>query len=110
MGHKISGDIESHYIIPPEAEQRKLYEAAYKNLDTSTSRSIETRLKAIEEVRAKIPEEVKKIMDAYGLQFRQSSKNSKFEKIEESQLLEKLRDGWNIVQKLSNGSFIVERS
>lgn len=32
MGHKISGDVESHYVIPSEDEQTKLYTDSYKNI------------------------------------------------------------------------------
>jgi len=40
MGHKISGDVESHYVIPSENEQIKLYTDSYKNIQLTPPAAI----------------------------------------------------------------------
>jgi len=47
-------------------------------------------------------------MEQYGIQMREkTAKQTKFEQIKETELLERLKNGWNIVQKMADGSFIV---
>jgi len=46
--------------------------------------------------------------EQYGIQLREKvSGSKKFEQVPEAELLERLKQGWNITQKMEDGSYIV---
>lgn len=118
MGHKIakSRDIESRYIIPPTPEQEKLYRESYRNI-CITGATLEERAQAAakEELRKLLTPEEKQLLSDAGLRLRRREKNREnggsqesFKQIVESELLEYLKSGWQIVKELANGQVIVK--
>jgi integrase len=122
-GHRISGDIESHYIIPPTAEQRKLYENAYKAIDISGG-SLEERAREAAKVEFEklLTPEARELAERYKILYRSSSKkhgatekkepcpkgSGKCQKIvSEADLGELLANGWKMVGNLPSGKIVV---
>lgn len=124
MGHKLSGDIEAKYIIPPSPEQKNLYIEGYPKIDITGAATMEERMRKIEEIRKQIPEEVRKTMEKHGIQIRERAGRPKptenadcpngkncpvFKEVNESELLSHLNDGWSITHNLQNGRVIIQR-
>lgn len=138
MGHVITGDIEAHYIIPPEPEQRKLYMEAYKSIDITPRPDEYEIFKA--EIKARletmVPEQrsrfMSEIFTLYHLRAARlleeadikallegKKKREPYEielneedcqqVIDESEIEEYLKRGFKYVATLSNGKVIVER-
>jgi len=74
----------------------------------------------MEQVKKALPEEVKKIMDAYGIQIRSKEKRTpkkcengkhceRQEIVEESELAERLANGSTFVATLPSGKILVSR-
>jgi len=128
MGHQIAGDIESHYIIPNEAEQRRIYEGAYKAIDVSGG-SLESRVRAVEDIMATLTPEQKAEMEKRGVQLRAMKRREsltpqkedrekcgdgrhcgeEYAQIDETELLGRLKAGWRVEHELSGGQVIVSR-
>jgi len=121
MGHKISSDIESHYIIPPIPDQLTLYKQSYKNIDL-TGRNVEDRVKALEQFKQTLTPEQREFAKLAGMSLRKPKAKPKkkdcnngahcgetFEEIGEAELLAHLQNGWSIVHNLQNGRLIVTR-
>jgi len=136
MGHSLGSDIEARYIIPTEPEQRTLYIEAYKNIDIEAPKisEEERRIQSIiDNARLiGIPEEdIKHLLKERGVTWRsprqlayrmrsltrkvQTSEkstdcpNERFEEIDEVNLLQYLRNGWQVAHNLRNGKVIVRR-
>lgn len=136
MGHKIrKRDVEARYIIPPTPEQLELYKEAYKSIDLEPKPEHDELLKA--EIKTRMEglnaEERKRfiaeISTLYGhrakrwiseKEFRglieQPDTNpdgaglgEQFEQINESQLLQYLKAGWQMIVRLQSGEVIVKR-
>ncbi|MEM3696299.1 MAG: site-specific integrase [Candidatus Bathyarchaeia archaeon] len=136
MGHKLKmSDIESRYVIPSENIQRDIYAKAYHLIDLQPKPEHDELLKA--EIKARMEtlnaEERKRffaeLMTLYGHRAKRwmtekefedlmkesdtnpdgAGLNETFEQIPESQLLQYLKAGWQIVHRLSNGEVIVKR-
>lgn len=121
-GHKIAGDIESHYIIPPTPEQLKLYQEAYKNLDL-TGGTLEERARqaAKEQFDAMLTPEQKAILAKSGLQVRESGKRKAKKTncedgehcqriVTEENLAGFLADGYKVVAALPSGKIVIDKS
>lgn len=136
MGHKIRGgrsDIEARYIIPPENLQREQYIKAYDYIDAmpklTTQDLSEARIRA--ELETMSPEARKAYIQRLTRRYtfkpnlqrllKQIEKDvekeddcpdgehCEFKQIPETNLLEYLRQGWQIVKEVSNGEVIVRR-
>jgi len=115
MGHKISSDIESSYIIPTIQEQLTLYRESYKNIDLVGER-MEERVKALEEFKQKLTPEQRELAIRAGFKLRKTKRERKtetnggeetFKEIGETELLIHLQSGWRIEHNLQNGRVIL---
>lgn len=135
MGHKIktSRDIEAAYIIPPENIQREQYMKAYNKIDCEPTSlaELEKRQQIVEELHAKImaqeplTEEDLERAKRYNIRLvtrrpkyrKEEEPNDcpdgehceRFEEISEDNLLQCLKDGWQIVHNLQNGNVIIRK-
>ena len=125
MGHKLKmSDIEASYIIPPTPEQLKLYQEAYPNIDL-TGGTLEERAKkaAKEQLEAMLTPEQRELLHKAYMRKGEPAKippkpkrekdcngeHCEFKQVNESELLQCLKDGWQVIHKLSNGDIIVKR-
>jgi site-specific recombinase XerC len=127
MGHKVSKgrDIESRYIIPPIPEQLALYKESYHNIDL-TGGSLEERAKAVvkAEFERMLTPEAKAFAEHHDIRYqhrrgkpkaKENCENGEhcgenFAQVQETELLQHLKDGWKIAYKLENGEVIIQRS
>jgi hypothetical protein len=123
MGHKVrtSRDVDARYIIPPTPEQLKLYKEAYRKIDL-IGKSMEERVKAIEEVMQVIPPEQRELMKKHGITMMRKTKAEeekteteanggwgKQKVISEADLSEYLQQGWRVITALPSGNVVIER-
>lgn len=127
MGHSIRGrgNIESRYILPTTEEQLALYKEAYHEIDLTGGTLEERATQAAKAELAKMmtPEQ-KEIFTRAGYKFRRKETideaaketcpdgkhcgEEDFKQISESQLLQYLRQGWQISYKLDGGQVIIK--
>ena len=139
MGHKVKrgkADIEARYIIPPKPEQLKAYMEGYKFIDISP-RPDETQI-LIAEIRTRMealpPDQRKRFLTEATMAYRSRAhviredpkikallkeKSTQadganldcvqYEEIDEANLLEYLREGWQITHNLQNGKVIIRK-
>jgi integrase len=115
-GRKVKGE-EAPYSRPAIEQLRAKFAEAVPILQfTQSDTGAEERKKAMEQVKKALPEEVKKIMDAYGIQIRSKEKRTP-EKctdgkncqrlVTELELPDMLADGWKVVATLPSGKIVV---
>jgi len=139
MGHKLSGDIEAKYIIPPPPEQKNLYMGGYPKIDIAGQQlnEEERRIQAtFDNLRLTgfSEEDIERYLEQRGktwttakeliLVVRQRAGRPKptenadcpdgkncpvFKEISEEELLTHLQDGWRITHNLKNGKVIMQR-
>ena len=138
MGHKIktSRDIEAAYIIPPENVQREQYMKAYDKIDLEATSlaQLQKRQQIVEELQGKIMAGERLTQEDFAKAKRHNIRfvtrlrrypekaakatedcpngehcGERFEEIGESDLLQHLRLGWQVVHRLENGRVIVKR-
>jgi len=138
MGHKIRGgrgDIEAKYIIPPENLQREQYVKAYDHIDAvpklTAQELSEVRIRAEFETMSPQARKayVQQLTRRYGFkpnlqrllkeiekEFAEENEDcpdgehcERFEQIPEANLLEYLRQGWQIVKEINNGKEVIVR-
>lgn len=115
MGHKITSDIESSYIIPSIQEQLGLYKEAYKNIDL-TGKSVEDRVKALEQFKEMLTPEQREAAIRAGVRWRRKRQKTETNGggletqkiVREAELSEHLQQGWRVVAALPSGSIVVE--
>jgi len=115
-GRKVKGE-EAPYSQPAIEQLRAKFAEAVSLLQfTQTDTGVEERKKAMEQVKKALPEEVRKIMDAYGIQIRSKEKRTP-EKctdgkncqrlVTELELPDMLADGWKVVATLPSGKIVI---
>jgi integrase/recombinase XerD len=114
MGHKVSSDIESHYIIPPASEQLRLYQDAYKNIDLEAT-DLNRRVEELEEFKRTLTPEQRAIAERINI--RSSTKGRSRAKdckdghcqriVEEKELETLLAQGYYVKAVLQSGRIVV---
>ncbi|MDH5267234.1 MAG: site-specific integrase [Candidatus Bathyarchaeota archaeon] len=123
MGHKISSDIESSYIIPPIQKQLELYKEAYKNIDLVGVR-MEERVRALEQFKEMLSPEQRELARRGGIILRKGVSKPEEEETEdcpdgehcgkqkivsEDKLEDYLSEGWRATITLPSGKIVIER-
>ena len=130
-GRKVKGE-EAPYSQPAIEQLRAKFREAVLFLEftTEASATLEDRVKDLEKLTASLTPEQAATIAKLGIQLRQSEKlteekkkrlakdsrckdgkncNEEFKQISEADLLQHLKDGWQIVKEIANGEVIVRR-
>jgi integrase/recombinase XerD len=117
MGHKLNvSDVEAKYIIPPVAEQLKLYQEAYRNLDIS-AQTVEDRVKELEKFKETLTPEQLENAKRLGLVRSRIKKKQDCEDgqhcqkiVSEAELAKFLEDGWKVSAVLPSGKIVIDNA